>query len=201
MTLSTVYVLSNPAMPGIVKIGMTSDDVSLRLSQLYQTGVPFPFELQFACRVSNAAEVEMALHKAFYPNRINPKREFFKIDADQAIAVLKLLHVEEVTSQVNSETSPISNEEKEAARRYKSRRPILNFKEMGIPVGSKLQFTDGNVEIEVVSDRKVRFSGQEMYISAVTGQIMGSDKSFQLGRKWTYNGRYLGDIYEETYLE
>ena len=38
-----VYVLTNPAMPGIVKIGMT-DDLQRRLSQLYNTSVPVQFE-------------------------------------------------------------------------------------------------------------------------------------------------------------
>ncbi len=37
-----VYVLSNAAMPGLVKIGMTaSEDAEARLAQLYTTGVPF----------------------------------------------------------------------------------------------------------------------------------------------------------------
>lgn len=78
MSLSVVYVLTNPAMPDLVKIGMTDgDDPQTRLSQLYTTGLPFPFELRFACRVTNPAEVEKALHTAFAPQRVNPKREFF----------------------------------------------------------------------------------------------------------------------------
>jgi len=40
-----VYVLTNPTMPGLVKIGKTSrDSVMARLSELYTTGVPLPFE-------------------------------------------------------------------------------------------------------------------------------------------------------------
>ena len=39
-----VYVLTNPAMPGIVKIGKTSrSDIHARLNELYSTGVPLPF--------------------------------------------------------------------------------------------------------------------------------------------------------------
>ena len=64
------------------------------------SGVPFPFKLEFAAKVTNAEEVECALHRAFAPNRVNPKREFFSIEPDQAIAILKLLHIEEVTNQV-----------------------------------------------------------------------------------------------------
>jgi len=52
MALQVVYVLTNPAMPNLVKIGMTElQDVNQRLAQLYTTGVPFPFELAFACKV------------------------------------------------------------------------------------------------------------------------------------------------------
>ena len=65
-TFNIVYVLTNPAMPGLVKIGSTvSEDASIRLAQLYSTGVPFPFNLEFAAKVSNCDEVERALHRAF----------------------------------------------------------------------------------------------------------------------------------------
>ena len=78
--LQIVYVLTNPAMPSLVKIGQTSSmDVKNRLVQLYTTGVPFPFKLEFACKVSNSVEVEKALHQAFAPYRVNPSREFLAI--------------------------------------------------------------------------------------------------------------------------
>ena len=47
-----VYALTNPAMPGIVKIGMTDrDDVKRRMSDLYTTGVPLPFECAVAWEI------------------------------------------------------------------------------------------------------------------------------------------------------
>ena len=88
MSLSIVYVLANPAMPGLVKIGRTSSEEAVtRIAHLYSTGVPFPFKLEFACKVENPDEVEQSLHTAFAPNRVNPKREFFSIDPGQAIAI------------------------------------------------------------------------------------------------------------------
>ncbi|MEN9670014.1 MAG: hypothetical protein RL018_291 [Pseudomonadota bacterium] len=37
-----VYVLTNPAMPGLIKIGMTTQmEVEARMKQLYSTGVAF----------------------------------------------------------------------------------------------------------------------------------------------------------------
>ena len=49
----TVYILTNEAMPGLIK------------KQLYSTGVPLPFELFYACEVSNCVSVESKLHDAF----------------------------------------------------------------------------------------------------------------------------------------
>ena len=77
-----VYVLTNPAMPGPVKIGMTDrDDVRPRMSDLYTTGVPLPFECVAAREIEDRAapDIEAALHTAFGPNRVNASREFCNI--------------------------------------------------------------------------------------------------------------------------
>lgn len=135
-SLSIVYVLTNSAMPGLVKIGYTAqDDANSRIAQLYTTGVPVPFSIEYACKVQNAEEVEKALYVAFGPNRINPKREFFRIEPDQAIAILKLLHTEEATQEVTDQPSMIDQQSIAAAEQLRARRPNLNFDEMGIPVG------------------------------------------------------------------
>lgn len=200
MALQVVYVLTNPAMPGFVKIGKTLlEDVGQRLSQLYTTGVPFPFELAFACKVPNADEVEKALHRAFAPNRANPKREFFNIEAEQAIAILKLLHVEDATAEITSMQTAIPADEIEAAKQYKARRPNLNYKEMGIPVGSVLQFTEGDATATVSNDRKVTLNGEEMSLTAATKQLLGLDYSVWPTPYWTIDGKPLRVIYDETY--
>lgn len=48
-----VYILRNPAMEGIFKIGK-ADDVQKRINELSSsTGVPMPFECEFAMKVEN----------------------------------------------------------------------------------------------------------------------------------------------------
>jgi len=85
-----VYVLTNPTMPGLVKIGkIIHGSTEERMSTLYNSSVPVPFECQFAAKVQNANETEIALHQAFAPNRINPRREFFDIEPEQAIVFFK----------------------------------------------------------------------------------------------------------------
>jgi hypothetical protein len=189
-------------MPNLVKIGKTElQDVATRLAQLYTTGVPFPFDLAYACKVPNAGEVERALHRAFAPNRVNPKREYFSIEADQAIAILKLLHVEDATNEISSMASTIPDEEVQAANQYKARRPNLNFTEMGIPVGALLNFSESDATVTVVSDRKVYLNGEQLSLTAATRQLLQLDYSVAPAPYWTFEGKSLSDIYNETYVQ
>lgn len=164
--LHVVYVLTNRAMPGLVKIGYTTQsDANIRIGQLFTTGVPLPFEIQYACHVSNPEQVERALHEAFAPHRINPKREFFSIEPRQAIAILKLLHIgEDVTQAVEKqpnamEVDQISLDVVEQLKR--KHRPRLVFDDLGIPVGAKLYYVgDSNVCAEVGLKNKVVMNGE-----------------------------------------
>lgn len=199
---SIVYVLTNPAMPGLVKIGKTGNDCADdRIAQLYTSGVPFPFKLEFACRVPNPDEVERALHRAFAPQRVNPKREFFNIEPDQAIAILKLLdNGSDVTTALKAETDEGESTDLAAGEAYeRKRRPNLNFTEMQIPIGSELIATVDGASATVVSAKKVRFGGAEMSLTAATRQVLGIDYSVAPAPYWTWNGRKLSDIYEQTY--
>jgi hypothetical protein len=198
--MSIVYVLSNPAMPGLVKIGRTdNEDASVRIGQLYTTGVPVPFDLEFACRVDNPDAVENALHTAFAPNRINANREFFKIEPEQAVAILKLLQIRDATKEVNAQPSDIDRESIAAGAELKRKGPKFNFSEMGIPLGATLQFTRGEAEATVVGAKKVRFLDEEMSLTSATRQALKLDYNVAPGLYWTINGRLLRDIYEETY--
>jgi hypothetical protein len=198
-----VYVLTNEAMPGLVKIGMTDDaNPDSRVSQLYSTGVPLPFDVEYACRVDNALEVERSLHIAFGPQRVNPRREFFRIDPSQAIAFLRLLDRPDATSELAHEVEqdPVSQQ---ALRDARARRPNLNFREMGIPVGAVLA-ADANPDITltVTSDKKVRIGDQpeELFFTAATREALGLDYNVRPAPLWRYNGRLLSELYEETYL-
>lgn len=201
-----VYVLTNPAMPDLVKIGMTNrESVDARLKELFNTSVPVPFECEYACKVTDSAKVEKALHIAFHPYKIHPQREFFKINPEQAIAILKLLDktkdiTKDIVEEINDDLTEV---DKAAGEKMKmNRRPNLNFKEMGIPVNAKLEYAreDQFVEIEVCGDKKVRYNGQVSSLTAVTRELLGLGHDVQPTPYWTYNGKNLMDIYNETYV-
>ncbi|MDX1963650.1 MAG: GIY-YIG nuclease family protein [Pirellulales bacterium] len=197
-----VYVLVNPAMPGLVKIGRTAaHDTAIRLAQLYTTGVPVPFELKFACRVQNPDEVELALHTAFGPQRINPRREFFRIDPEQAIAILRLLHTEDATAEVAAQPTGIDPQSLAAAEVLRTRRPSLNYYEMGIPEGSILVCPENGATVTVVGPKKVLLGETEMSLTAATRQVLQLDYNVQPTPYWTFQGRSLQEIYEETYAD
>ena len=89
-----VYVASNAAMPGLVKIGTTSrDDVHARLDELYGTGVPFPFKCEMVIKVNNedeAKKVEETILREFHNYRPHEGRDFLEeAVVDQVIGVLE----------------------------------------------------------------------------------------------------------------
>jgi T5orf172 domain len=57
-TVGFVYVLSNEAMPGIVKVGMTTKLAEDRAKQLRGTGVPLPFHVEFRSATSHPHDLE-----------------------------------------------------------------------------------------------------------------------------------------------
>ena len=195
-----VYVLTKPAMPGIVKIGRTTrGSIDARLAELYSTGVPVPFECAFAGRVADEARVERAFHLAFGPYRINPKREIFQIEPEQAIALLELMVSEDVTPELRAEADEVDSDSCEGARRLKARRPPMNFEDMGIPVGSTLEFAQGDVTCEVAAPRRVLHAGEECSLTALTHRLLGTKHAVQPSPHWTYDGRRLSEIYDDTY--
>lgn len=200
-----VYILTNSAMPGLVKIGMTTrESIDTRMKELYSTGVPVPFDCEYACEVeaSDCSKIEKALHTAFKPNRINDNREFFQIKPEQVTAILELFDRKDITTEVNAEIeNDLTIDDKVASEKIKSaRRPPLNYKEMGIEIGATLQFIkDPAVEVIVSGDKRVTYQGVEQSLTAVTKQLLGITHALQPTAYWTFDGKNLRDIYDKTY--
>ena len=187
-----VYVLSNPAMPGLYKIGITGrEELRARLRELYaNTSIPVPFECEYARRIDNYKQVEKALHTAFRTERVNPEREFFRTEPDRVRAVLELFPGEDVTPEVrrdiDKDTTPTDKSAGE---------------EMKIPVNSILKFERGNLSIQasVSSSKRVLYEGQEYSLTALTRKLLKIPYAVAPCSYWTFNGRNLDEIYEETY--
>jgi hypothetical protein len=85
-----VYVLTNPSMKGLVKIGLTSENTERRARALSRhTGVPTDFEIAWDELVSDCEAVERRLHQRFAEYRVHERREFFRVPLRSAIAALQ----------------------------------------------------------------------------------------------------------------
>ena len=206
-----VYILTNEAMPGLVKIGRTTrKNLEVRIKQLYygKSGVPVPFECAFAKEVVNPRKIEGGLHKVFCPDRVNPRREFFRIDPERAVAALGLATGKDVTLDVNKGNEEISKAERSSSETLRKKRPKLDFMEMGIPIGSELEHVnlnstepvEGGNTVVVTGPKKVRFrdGGEELSLTEATRQLTGLENVAPTPH-WSFNGRNLRDIYNETY--
>jgi hypothetical protein len=85
MNRGYVYVLTNPSMPGLVKIGKTTRTVGGRAGEIYQTGVPTPFEVFGYALSPDCDHLERECHRGMSAVRINPEREFFKASPTAAL--------------------------------------------------------------------------------------------------------------------
>lgn len=84
-----VYLLSNPAMPNLVKIGHTKGGLKRRVDQLNSaTGVPKPFEVEAYFASQKPRSDEERIHSDLSSMRA-PGREFFGLSPGDALAQCK----------------------------------------------------------------------------------------------------------------
>ena len=201
-----IYVLTNDAMPHMVKIGRTSGEgVDRRVAELSRaTGVPLPFKVAVARSVHDARVVERALHIAFGPDRVNPSREFFSIAPERAVAIINAFPGVELTPQTESAVERAVEASEPgtlaAAREFeRKRRPPLNFAEMGVPIGSTLVHLATGETVEVVEPKKVLFRGSVVSLTRAQQEVTAADYAVQPGRHWTFQGVTISALYETTY--
>jgi hypothetical protein len=188
-----VYLLTNPTIPDLVKIGRTTD-LEQRMRQLStHSGVAVPFECFYACTVNDGVAVEKALHEAFGDHRINPKREFFRISPSRIQAILRLFEVNDETP-----TTEIveDQQELEALHREQARQGRFRFDLVAIPPGSTLVFLkDESIVARVVDNQKIEFEGEITSTSNAARKVlhrMGYNwKQVRGPSYWTYEGETL----------
>lgn len=96
-----VYVLTNPANPGLVKIGHTKKTAAERAAQISSgTGIAAPFEVAWTTDIPTAAaaaRLESLVHQALSANPYNRAREFFTITVDRAREIIEEIgHAENI---------------------------------------------------------------------------------------------------------
>ena len=87
--LGFIYIMSNPAHPGLLKIGQTSKDPLVRRKELSTTGVPEEFVIEYQALVSDYRRQEKYIHQKLSKVRHSDRKEFFSISVPDAINVIR----------------------------------------------------------------------------------------------------------------
>lgn len=198
-----VYVVTNPAMPGLVKIGITQKSIEQRLRELDQTGVPLPFECFYAAAVSDCRAVERALHEAFDDHRVRKSREFFRLSPEKPRAIIRLLAIAEVTPGMDIVET---EDDQRALDQERARRSKFDFVSANIPMGAELvSVFDDATTCTVAEPTKVLFRGQLMSVSgsalAIAHEHGFQWKAIQGTVYWKYDGKTLDEHRQSEEIE
>ncbi|MFC0349098.1 GIY-YIG nuclease family protein [Undibacterium danionis] len=189
-----VYVMTNQAMPGIIKIGRTND-IELRIRSLDSTSLPLPFECHYAARVESAIEIERILHTLFAEQRIRPNREFFRLSPEKVVTALRLTAHQDVTPRIGVFEDA---EEQRAVTETRVRRDRINLRAINVPVGAELVFSrDIDIKCTVINETQVEYQGTVTSLSRSALNILhaqGYSVSSVSGSVfWMYEGETLDE--------
>ena len=195
MAKGIIYVLTNPAMPGYVKIGQTTN-LERRIKEHDKTNVPAPFKCVFAAEVDDFKKIEKLLHDAFADTRSRKNREFFEIDEQRAISALQIAKGKDVTPGKDIAKDAESLRALEKAEKRREKRERLKFSLIKLKPGDEISYLkDSKIKAIIVDDRKIKFKGENMSLFKATMTLLKRDgkywKSVQGAQYWEYDGETL----------
>lgn len=128
-----VYVMTNPShREGLVKIGKSDRDPSIRADELFTTGSPDKFSIQYYAFVQDHHALEREVHQHLAAARHSERREFFNCGIPAAIHTIRSLardtlkfeevfykNEQELANQLNKERA--AKEERESQERQRSK--------------------------------------------------------------------------------
>lgn len=82
-----IYVITNRAMPGLVKLGYSTKDPALRAVELGNTGAPHAYEVVYDALVDSPKAVEQSLHSLLAAQREG--KEWFRLTPSAAIEAVR----------------------------------------------------------------------------------------------------------------
>lgn len=200
MAKGFIYIMTNPALKDMVKIGYAKD-VEQRRQQLSTTALPYDYEVYATYETPGALE-DKKLHKmidTLNPDlRVSKNREFYIMTPEQAYELLEAIAAisgsqEKLMKVVPDNSSVASNE-------TKTKNPPIDFFKCGIPDGAELVYIyDSNIRVTVCGNRKVLYNNELTSLTAVVKMIKNSQSVHIAGTSYfTYNGKLITDIARET---
>ena len=103
MTAGWVYVITNPSMPELVKVGFTTRHPKERAQELNGTGVPHSFVAEYAIRVEDPKALERVVHDHLRRLGLGVNKEWFKCRKEFAFALILETGAEEILDRYCAE--------------------------------------------------------------------------------------------------
>lgn len=82
-----VYVLSNEAMLGLLKVGYSTKDPKLRSAELNGTGLPYDFVVEYDVLIENPRDIEQLVHREL--SSFHEKKEFFRTTISTVVRAIR----------------------------------------------------------------------------------------------------------------
>ncbi len=165
-----IYILSNPSMPNVYKVGLTTGSISQRIQELNTTGVPKPFQTErlFEIPESKLLAVERLAHRKLKNKDLHHGKEFFEGALhDCVIAVQDAIY--EIT---RSEAADLVGE---AKKRAQSEQRRIEQAQARLEVERKRQL---ELEERVKDTNRLIDLRRERYVSELAQQTEPSNWSF-----------------------
>jgi hypothetical protein len=200
--MTIVYILTNEAMPGVIKIGVT-DNLDRRVKELDGTSTPLPFECYYAVEVEDAYSIEKKIHHGLDDKRVRNNREFFYSSPEQAKSLLQIAELmggKEVTPKGEIVESVQDSDALKKAKKRSVR--IEYFTLLNIAPGETLTFAkDSSITCTVHDNRKIKFRDEVTTLSASALMLLNemgySLTAVQGANSWYYRGKSLVDLLYE----
>jgi hypothetical protein len=90
-----IYIISNKAMPGLIKVGYSSKDPEERAKELDHTGTPHPYVVEYDMLIAgDLYQIEQQIHEGL--SSYSEGKEWFRCSPQEAIAAIQLVCEEKV---------------------------------------------------------------------------------------------------------
>lgn len=193
MSKGYIYIMSNPALKDMVKIGFATD-VEARRKQLSTTALPYEYEVYATYETQGKIE-DKKLHKLIdnlNPDlRVSKNREFFVMTPEEAYELLESI------AFISGTRDKLKRNSIEKEQRQIIRKPQINFGECGIPIGAELVYIkDPSIKVTVISERKVQYRDEITSLAEVANLLTGHPTSGP--QCFSYNGILLNEIANKT---
>lgn len=196
MAKGYIYIMTNPALQDMVKIGYATN-VETRRQQLSTTALPYEYEVYATYETSGNLE-DKKLHKMIdnlNPDlRVSKNREFFVMSPEDAYELLEAIAI---ISGSQDKLKRVKENKKSAPKQI-IRRPAIDFYKCGLKDGDELVCTeDPSIVVIVKGEHKVLYNNELTSLTAIMKKLKGysniSGPAF-----FTYKGESLSDIAERT---